>query len=209
MRRGRRLLLITGLLPAFLSPATPAAASTVSVVGQELHIVAGTGEANEIDILRNRMNYVITDTAGITPGAGCSGGQGVITCPDPLNELTRIVVQTGDLDDQVSLETGTPSFIDTGAGNDRVAADLGQDLLVGGPGKDTLQGEEGDDVLQGGPGADRLDGGAGPDRLRGEVGRDHLRAEDGERDLVGGGPGRDRAHVDRGDVVRSVERIVD
>ena len=33
-------------------------------------------------------------------------------------------------------------------------------------------------------------------------------ARDGERDVIDGGPGRDTAYVDKGDVVRHVEKVL-
>jgi Ca2+-binding RTX toxin-like protein len=51
-----------------------------------------------------------------------------------------------------------------------------------------------------------LVGSKGRDRLRGGAGRDQLRARDGERDIVSGGPGKDRAAVDAIDVVRKLEK---
>jgi Ca2+-binding RTX toxin-like protein len=101
----------------------------------------------------------------------------------------------------------------------------GNDILIGGPagefldgefGNDRVSGGRGNDVLQGGPGNDRLSGGRGNDRLTGAggrnrlsggSGRDVLDALNGERDVVNCGSGRrDRAIVDRIDVVRGCEK---
>ena len=51
-------------------------------------------------------------------------------------------------------------------------------------------------MLLGGPGRDTLDGGAGADTIY---------AQDGERDVVIGGPGHDRARVDKQDKLIGVE----
>jgi TolB protein len=72
----------------------------------------------------------------------------------------------------------------------------GRDLIASGPRGD---------VVCGGGGNDTLVGGGGRDTLRGGGGDDTLQAKDGVRDVVEGGPGRDRAHVDKKDVVRSIE----
>jgi hypothetical protein len=89
------------------------------------------------------------------------------------------------------------------------------DVLRGTAGRDVLCGLGGNDRIRGGAGNDRILGGAGNDRLTGDKGRDTLIGEsgadvfyarDGARDLVRGGPGRDRARVDRRDSVRAVER---
>lgn len=84
----------------------------------------------------------------------------------------------------------------------------GRDVICGGGGKDTLRGLGGDDLLLGGAGADRLVGGGGRDRLLGGAGNDTLVARDGKRDVLDGGPGRDRASVDGRDVVSRVERFL-
>ena len=113
------------------------------------------------------------------------------------------------------------------AGNDRLGGDEGIDTLLAGSGHDTLFGGAGDDRLEGadgddrifggagvdqlggGGGADVLSGGSGADRLDGGAGADSLNARDGRRDVVLGGPGRDRARVDRGlDRVLGVEVLL-
>lgn len=85
-----------------------------------------------------------------------------------------------------------------GRGNDRVFGQRQPDRVVGGPGAD---------VLKGNGGRDRLLGGRGRDRLLGGLDRDFLRAADGVRDIVLCGPGRDRAVIDRRDVVRGCEGV--
>jgi Ca2+-binding RTX toxin-like protein len=83
-------------------------------------------------------------------------------------------------------------------GDDRLMGAAGNDLLVGGRGRDRLVGGPGADQLVGGPGRDTSDGGAGADVLR---------MRDGVRDVVRCGAGRDRATVDRGDVVQGCEVV--
>jgi Ca2+-binding RTX toxin-like protein len=109
-----------------------------------------------------------------------------------------------------------------GVGSDRLAGMPGDDRLLGDDsrhgvgGNDRLAGNSGDDLLLGGPGRDRLSGGTGDDRLiaggarnhlYGGAGRDRLSAANGSVDLVSCGPGRDRARVDRRDLVRGCERV--
>lgn len=87
--------------------------------------------------------------------------------------------------------------INGGTGNDAIAAGGGHDFVRAGPG---------DDVLHGGPGADDVSGGGGEDRLRAGRGNDQLDSRDDRRDLVDGGPGRDRASIDRLlDQIRRIE----
>jgi Ca2+-binding RTX toxin-like protein len=72
----------------------------------------------------------------------------------------------------------------------------------------------GDDVIVGGFGPDRIDAGAGDDRIAGRAGRDVLLGRWGAdvlfthdlaHDQVNGGPGRDRARVDRLDTTALIE----
>jgi len=86
-----------------------------------------------------------------------------------------------------------------------VAADLlkgtkGGDVLCAFAGGDRASGLAGNDVVEGGPGKDVIDGGAGNDLLL---------ASDHRKDTVSGGPGLDRARVDKGvDKVSGVEKIL-
>jgi len=93
-------------------------------------------------------------------------------------------------------------------GNDVIRGGAGNDRMYGGAGNDRIYGEGGSDLLRGQRGSDRLVGGPGRDRMYGGGGRDSISARDKRRrDLVVGGGGRDTARVDRGDRVRSVERV--
>jgi Ca2+-binding RTX toxin-like protein len=83
-----------------------------------------------------------------------------------------------------------------GPGDDVIRAGTGRDLLDGGPGRDRLYAGPGDDVVQGRAGNDVVLGGSGRDRLFGGLGADVFFARDGQRDLVSGGLGADRARVD-------------
>ena len=86
---------------------------------------------------------------------------------------------------------------------DRLVGTLKGDLIWAGLGNDIVHGGGGDDVIVGDvpysahPGRDRLYGGGG---------HDFIDANDGRRDLVNGGPGKDRAMFDRHDRVRSIEK---
>ncbi len=94
-----------------------------------------------------------------------------------------------------------------GAKADRLLGGGGNDRLVGGPGSDALLGGRGRDILLGGPGNDRLVGGPGRDVFRGGRGSDTLIARDRLGEVVNGGPGRDRARIDRHDRTVSIERL--
>lgn len=89
-------------------------------------------------------------------------------------------------------------------GSDWMEGGPGDDVLKGGRGRDDLYGDHpheeiarGDDLLVGGRGGDYAEGGRGADTF---LMRDAGRA----RDRVNGGPGRDRARIDRG-----LDRIFD
>jgi len=85
----------------------------------------------------------------------------------------------------------------------------GRDVICGLGGDDVLRGRGGNDVLRGGGGADRLVGGKGRDAFDGGRGADLLLARDRRAELVDGGPGRDRARVDRGlDRLRSIAELL-
>ena len=66
-------------------------------------------------------------------------------------------------------------MIDLGLGNDRVEADLGDDISFGGSGNDEVKGGDGDDILLGGDGNDIVDGEGGTDYVSGGGGNDVFR----------------------------------
>ena len=112
-------------------------------------------------------------------------------------------------------------------GADTVKGLGGTDLLTGDPGGDELSGGTGVDHIYGGTGVDRLNGKKGSDQLKdvehrsysstarskqrtvdvliGDRGNDTIRARDGNRDIIRGGPGYDKAYVDKVDKVKGVE----
>lgn len=94
-----------------------------------------------------------------------------------------------------------------GDGRDRLFGRMGDDDIHGEGGNDELEGGRGSDTLDGGPGGDTLNGGFGEDVLRGGPGNDRLIAVGGGVDEVDCGPGRDRADVDRNDIVRGCEDV--
>jgi RTX calcium-binding nonapeptide repeat (4 copies) len=93
-------------------------------------------------------------------------------------------------------------------GRDRLVGTRRRDAICGLGGDDVLVGREGDDVLLGGPGADYLAPGLGRDRVVAGPGNDFVGARDARTDKVFGGPGVDRARVDRRlDITQSVARV--
>src|SRR5215204_5176880 len=115
-------------------------------------------------------------------------------------------------------------------GADTVKGLGGTDFLFGDPGGDGLSGGPGVDHIYGGTGVDRLNGKQGGDHLKdvehtpysstarskqrkvdvliGGRGNDTIRARDGNRDIIRGGPGYDKAYVDKVDKVKGVEKEV-
>ena len=94
------------------------------------------------------------------------------------------------------------------AGNDTINGLADNDTLFGGIGKDVLNGGAGRDRLEGGAGNDKLNGGKGRDTLNGGKGRDTLNANDHKPgDIVNCGPGKDTVTINKGDKVKSCERI--
>ena len=98
-----------------------------------------------------------------------------------------------------------PCTITGTAGKDVLRGTSGQDVICGLGGNDRISSGAGNDLIRGGDGRDRIRGGDGNDVLLGQNGNDRLFG-DGGRNRLNGGRGRDRARVNRGDVVRSVER---
>lgn len=111
-------------------------------------------------------------------------------------QITRIEIQTyagNDIVDWSSLYI--PTYINAGAGDDRVYAGFGNDTLTGASGRDQLFGGAGNDRINGGVHNDRIEGGDGDDVLYGglgndymdgQVGSDRLFGEDGDDMLIGG-----------------------
>jgi hypothetical protein len=208
-------------------------ASTVSESGNTVTWTAAAGKANTVSIVEGVANVSINfpgdpvayNSAGgtssvVTPscvdsdGVNMDGSATRITCATP--PITNVVLNTGDLADNVDGSTVTAhtlavdagdgnDTVTTGALNDSISGGAGDDDLSGGAGSDTIDGGDGDDTVYGfaccGPssdGGDTLTGGAGDDTLRGQVGDD---TEDGGagNDNVDGGPGNDSLSGSAGD----------
>ena len=159
------------------------------------------GEVRERDSLTGVENVTGGSGSDLIQGDGganrLEGGRG------------RDAVDGGDGDDRLDLGRGNDVGAG-GAGDDELLATRGRDRLIGGAGDDDLASGtgRGGDRLLGGSGRDRLYAGRGRDVLKGRAGPDVIYANDGRRDRVNGGPGSDRAKVDRGlDSVRSVETL--
>jgi Ca2+-binding RTX toxin-like protein len=129
-----------------------------------------------------------------------------------------------DGDDTLTADSGDDDGLDGGPGDDRFTDGAAKGRLLGGDGQDILRGGGARDCLLGGAGVDALNGDAGSDLLHGGTGNDVLRGSDGNdvlkgaggfdsmfggsgkdgfasrddhADKLSGGPGLDRAFLDR------------
>lgn len=92
--------------------------------------------------------------------------------------------------------------------NDKLKGKGGEDCLFGNEGNDRIAGGPGNDQIDGGDGSDVLIGGPGKDIIKGGAGNDLIKARDGKRDRINCGKGkRDKAIVDKKDIVRNCERV--
>jgi Ca2+-binding RTX toxin-like protein len=129
---------------------------------------------------------------GDGPG-GCVASGKRASCPAG----SRLIVQLGDMDDQIDAKaiTGAAAVIEGGAGNDGIMGTRQSDLIVGQLGGDTIVGLDGSDDLRGGgytialpgDGDDTMIGGSGNDRMYGGDGNDRIADE-----FMNGGSGDDR-----------------
>ncbi len=147
-----------------------------------------------------------------SPGGWVTGGAGddVLTVSfgdaDGGEGDDVLLVASGRADGEAGDDTVIGQRGDGGSGDDRLMVGSGR----GNSGDDSLgcfphglsgcflDGGAGDDVLTGDAGSDRLFGGRGRDLLRGRARRDELDCGTGRRD---------RATVDRRDLVRRCERV--
>jgi Ca2+-binding RTX toxin-like protein len=136
-------------------------------------------------------------TPGASGGAGGPGASGQVV----------VSLSTGGLAVAGSAKTVRCTIAGT-AKNDVLNGTSKKDVICGLGGNDRIQGRGGNDTILGGAGNDRARGGGGRDRFYGNAGRDRLQSRDKKRgERVNGGSGRDRATIDRGDRVTSVELV--
>ncbi|HEY8581526.1 MAG TPA: calcium-binding protein [Capillimicrobium sp.] len=113
------------------------------------------------------------------------GGDGndvmVLNATDMLP--VRVVLDGGPGDDEIDGPGNDyPSVLLGGDGSDKLRGGAGDDEIDAGPGNDVAMGQDGDDQVRGGEGDDQLTGGPRVDR-----------------DVIDGGPGRDRSVNDWSD----------
>jgi len=105
--------------------------------------------------------------------------------------VISVEIETGGGNDVVLLSPDIrTTFVDAGAGDDKVVADpalLVPLLITGNAGNDTIIGGGANDELSGAAGVDRIWGGAGDDFIIGGASNDQLRGEAGNDLLIGAG----------------------
>jgi Ca2+-binding RTX toxin-like protein len=117
-------------------PAAAQAASVAEIVNGSFVRVNGDATDNEISVTLNGGTYTISDTTGVTPGAGCAQVGVDVTCP-----AAGI----------------TSTVINGAAGGDTLLGSSGRDRINGGSGPDDIDGRDGDDILNSGRGGISFD----------------------------------------------------
>jgi hypothetical protein len=123
------------------------------VEGDILRVAAPPGEANMLSVAPSltEPSMLVTDPgAPLIAGPGCTlGADGSATCSAPVGggPVASIEVDSGDLDDSVSVTAALPALIVGGEGDDRITGGDGDDTLVGGGGADFADGGRGDDSI--------------------------------------------------------------
>lgn len=185
---GRMRIVLAALAVLLLccSPGIAQAATVSYDPATGLRYVAAPGERNEVTsettFSGGEAVYVVRDTAGLTPGAGCTRGSSseVVVCTTAQSTGGNMVI-TADLGDGDDTWIGTgfqsptsDQFIFAGPGNDTVETLNANDNVDLGPGNDVAETRSGNDRVVGGAGDDRIFGGGGDDQLDGGPGLDTL-----------------------------------
>jgi Ca2+-binding RTX toxin-like protein len=131
----RLSLLAAGIGAAGLVLATPgtAQAATPATVklgssngfGGEVIYDGGTGNANNLRVVREGAKIAVTDAVPVTAGAGCASVSSTkVLCEQSFGgrQVMRVTAQLGDLNDRVSVEGRFVGTILAGAGNDFMLA---------------------------------------------------------------------------------------
>jgi hypothetical protein len=172
----------------------PGASYNVQLVAET---PAGTFASNTLPFTLPAAVYVNPTTGGVVSSSSLKGGS--------KGKATRCtIVGTNKRDKLVG--TKKRDVICGLGGNDRIAGRGGNDLILAGKGNDRATGGSGNDEIHGNSGRDRMYGNTGRDKFV-DRGGAKVSAARRNADFVNGGRGRDRASVNKGDRVRSVERV--
>jgi Ca2+-binding RTX toxin-like protein len=164
--------------------ASPAISSTTLVVKSNttVTVTAAVGLSNTISVRQSGGSVLVSDSGdSVAAFGGCTQvSPSEASCP--AADLTELVVNAGDQNDEVRSSLNTPGVTLVGG--------TGDDALYAGSANDTLEGNEGNDFLSGGTGNDTLTGGSGQDQVSGGSGNDSIDGNS-EDDLIDGGTGND------------------
>ncbi|MGB2695971.1 MAG: calcium-binding protein [Dehalococcoidia bacterium] len=187
------LVSATAIALVMLVPARAGAASVRVGGGQLIYSdgadVDGLPEESDVTISLVAGQYLVEEfgAAKFQNGTGC-----VVVDPSRIScsGVTSISAALGPGDDFFTNDTGLPSSVNAGGGDDTLSGGTAADSFDGGGGDDDLEGDDGADTLLGGDGDEFfMDGGAGNDTLNGGNGADDM----------DGGPDDDVVHGDAGD----------
>lgn len=219
-RVGMVLLTTASTGALFAVPAQAASTGVATVVeSTKVNYKAAKGKQNRVVVTLAGNTITIDDRVPIKAGKGCKqvkGDKTKVRCTTK-GEPTRVRVYTYDRNDSIVNDSGLPSTLEGGTGNDTIVGgaradyifdEAGNDKIWGNGGNDTIYPEIGDDVVHGGAGDDTimdaggkysgndwLFGDDGSDDVFGEAGNDHIYGGYGD-DLLRGGPGAD--YIDGG-----------
>jgi Ca2+-binding RTX toxin-like protein len=157
------LLALAGLL---LVPAGASAApSSAEVASDGILDVLASGDSTPHNMnISYAGGYVISDSAGVTGGAGCAqttstsvfctGGGGAIAVAgsEAADKITMASVSPTAADPNFTTATGILS----GGGNDTIVGSPLADLIITGTGNDTIDGGLGADLIDGKQGIDTI-----------------------------------------------------
>lgn len=192
-RPGARLgsaLSLSALALLLVGPAS-ASAATVDFTGTTLTYTGAPGEQNRAVLYPkpsvpgtiNVRDFALFTSSSANCPQDPPGNTNTVACA--LASTANVVINVGDGDDDVENDSGRPSTIDAGAGNDRIGGSSAAETITGGDGNDSLLGSGGKDTVNAGAGDDTV-------RVRG-VGTDVI------ADIVDCGPGNDTVLVDAKD----------
>lgn len=217
-----RLVVVLALVASLVAPASGYASNAGRVIERTgdpilqvfLRYLGDYEELNQLLVRLDGSDYVFEDDgAQIQPGSKCSlEGEHVARCErDPTGfDQVQLLMELGDDRVQVA-PLADPLLAWGGEGNDFIASENatdGRDSFA--PAYDEIDGGPGDDELLGGPGADLISGGkfggfgcfspecGGRETIDGRAGDDIIQDSDAvnetpvDRDVLRGGPGRDR-----------------
>jgi Ca2+-binding RTX toxin-like protein len=154
LKRATGPVLVAGLVVA--STATPAAAQTPGstayrIFGGFAGVQANSGFRNHVMASMSGGHLILSDTAGIAAGPGCTRVIGSTTSADcgSIATVTRLGIQLGDQDDSAVINVPVNSLVDAGTGVDSVTTNGGNDTIS----------------VQDGAGGDSVTCGAGSDTV--------------------------------------------